>query len=296
MAPPRALALAVALLTALAAAGAAAAAWSPAKVKLPAAQRLAASGGPVVVAVIDSGVDATDQALRGAFVAGHDFVGDAPGSERTDALGHGTAVAAVVAGRSPRGACPRCLVMPLRVVGASGTAKPADVAAAIEWSVAAGARVINVSLATTAPDAGLAAAVQDALAHGVVVVAGAGNAGTDAPDWPAAYPGVISVAATDAHDAREPWSNYGSWVDVAAPGCNSTRGARNFSVTFCGTSSATALVSGIIGLALSAHPAATPADIASALAASSSPVGSFVRWGRVDASSFVRALARQPLH
>ncbi len=291
MAFRRTYALVAALLLALAAAGAASASWAPAKVRLPEAQRLAAGGRPVVVAVIDSGVDAGDRALRGALVPGHDFVAGDPGTERTDSLGHGTAVAGVLAGRTPHGACPRCLVMPLRVIGASGTATPTDVAAAIRWAVAAGARVVNLSLAMATPDPDVGAAVAEALASGVVVVAGAGNAGIDGQDWPAAYPGVISVAGTDAHDARETWSNYGSWVDVAAPGCNSTRGARNFSVTLCGTSSATALVSGIVALALSHDPAATSADVAGALAATSIPVGSFVRWGRVDATSFVRALS-----
>ena len=157
------------------------AAWSLQRVGLPQAWRLGRGDPSTVIAVLDSGVDPSDPNLLGALVPGHDFVQG--GNDTRDDLGHGTLVAGVIAGRglngaSP-GACPRCLIMPVRVIDAAGNGYAAAIAAGIVWATDHGARVVNMSFVMPTTDAGIASAVSYALAHGVVLVAGAGNGGGD---------------------------------------------------------------------------------------------------------------------
>ena len=155
-----------------------------------------------VVAVLDTGV-----ALDGSVLPGADLVdGDA---DVRDANGHGTAVAAAVLS-----ACPSCRILPVRVLSDRGSAPWARVAAGIVWAVDHGARVVNVSIAGPDGSAALRRAVSYATAHGVVVVAAAGNTAATDPQYPAAYPGVLAVGA-----AGSDWSAHGAWVDVELPGC-----------------------------------------------------------------------------
>jgi hypothetical protein len=119
-----------------------------------------------------------------------------------------------------RAGAARCF--PVKVLGAGGTGHSADVGAGIIWAVDQRARVINVSLGTSRGTVALSRAVAYAKKHDVVVVAAAGNAGATAPFFPAAYDGVIAMAASDPADRIYEWSNRGDWVAVAAPGCNLT--------------------------------------------------------------------------
>ena len=145
--------------------------------------------------------------------------------------------------------------MPVKVIGANGAGSAADIAEGIVWAADHGARVINMSFALSGSDDGIAQAIAYAQARGVLVVAAA--AGTADVTFPAAYPGVISVSATDPSDSRYPWSSYGGWVNLAAPGCSIATGAGGSYADFCGTSSATALVSGLAGLMRSYAPSLT---------------------------------------
>ena len=114
--------------------------------------------------------------------------------------------------------------MPIRV-SANGSASPARIAAGITYAVDHGARIINVSLSHAgSPDAAEAAAVKYAIDRDVVVVASAGNAGTETPQYPAAYPGVLAVGASDDLDALYFWSSRGPWVSLTAPGLPDGRG------------------------------------------------------------------------
>ena len=108
--------------------------------------------------------------------------------------------------------------MPVKVMQTSGSANYSDIAAGINYAVTKGARVINLSLGGYANSKTLQDAVDNALAQNIVVVAGSGNDSSANPFYPAAYPGVISVAATDSSDHKANFSNYGSWVKVSAPG------------------------------------------------------------------------------
>jgi len=140
------------------------------------------------------------------------------------------------------------------------------------------------------PDPAVAAAVEHARSRDVVIVAAAGNTGTAVPTFPSAFPGVLSVAGTDASDVRYEWSSYGGWVRLAAPGCNLTTSPGGSYGDFCGTSSATAFVSGLAGLARSLAPTLPAAPIGDRLAAHAVKVGDFVSAGRVDATAVLRGL------
>lgn len=245
----------------------------------------------VVVAVVDTGVDPHQPDLAGALVPGWSAVDGS--TDTSDATGHGTAVAGVVAGRANNrlgsaGYCPRCSIMPVKVFGADGRGAGSQIAAGIDWAVDHGAAVVNLSLVLDGPDADVAAAVARAVAHGVLVVASAGNDGGTTPRLPAADPGVISVAGVDPSAHLYSWSTSGPWVQVAAPGCNETTTGTTSFGEFCGTSSATAAVSGLLGLALS--DGATPAQAKATLTATALSTGAVPR---VDARALIASVLRR---
>jgi hypothetical protein len=154
-----------------------------------------------------------------------------------------------------------------------------------------GARVLNISLAGPGTSATLSNAVAYARQHAAVVVAAAGNNGCNCLQYPAAYTGVISVGASTQSDALYSYSNYGSWVDLAAPGQNVTTmladpvtGAPYGYGPVGGTSIAAPVVAGIAGLLFSANSNATASDVTNALFTGVDPAyGNPVRYGRVDA-------------
>ena len=177
----------------------------------------------IIVAVLDTGVDGSHPDLKGAMVPGRDIVhrDDDPADDN----GHGTAVAGIIAARGNNGiglagACWTCLVMPVKVLGKDGTRTTGDVSAGIVWAADHGARVINLSLGAPGTTDALSEAIAYASSKDVVVVASAGNSGSVTPFYPAADGSVISVAASNPSDQLYSWSNRGTWVLVAAPGCN----------------------------------------------------------------------------
>jgi subtilisin family serine protease len=189
------------------------------------------------------------------------------------------------------GICARCSVMPVRVIGRDGRGGADDVAAGLRWAVDHGAHVVNFSFVLSAPDAAVEEAIRYAQARGAVVVSAAGNNAETSPVFPAAAPGVVSVAATDESNAPYAWSGRGAWVRVAAPGCAPATVAGGSYATICGTSAATAVVSGVVALALSARPGAGAAQAVRAVEAAAAPIGEAVATGRVDAAAAVSLLA-----
>ena len=240
----------------------------------------------VVVAVVDTGVDANQPDLRGAVLPGYDFVNS--DSDPRDDHGHGTAVAGVIAARAGNrlggaGVCSRCSILPVKVLDAAGNGNDARIAAGIVWAVDHGARVINLSLGGPGTSPELTNAIVYATGKGVIVVAAAGNAGSTRQYFPAGDPRAISVAATTFVDRRYSWSNFGGWVRVAAPGCNVAPMLGGGYADFCGTSSASPLVAGLAGLAFSAEPAATAREVEQALVSAAAPLPDVVQYGRIDA-------------
>jgi subtilisin family serine protease len=184
----------------------------------------ATQGGSVKVAVIDTGVRGDHEDLQGAVLSGRDYV--QPGGDgRVDPGGHGTHVAGIVAarvnnGRGIAGAAPKARILPVRVLDGNGAGHASNVVDGIIWAADQGAKVINLSLGTGSPFEPFRTAIQYARSKGAVVVVAAGNSALtgNQPVYPAAYPEAIAVGAVDRQLRRAPYSNYGSYVDLAAPG------------------------------------------------------------------------------
>jgi subtilisin family serine protease len=252
----------------------------------------------VVVAVLDTGVDARHPDIPGALVPGYDFVNS--DTDPADDHGHGTAVAGVIAARANNrvggaGVCSRCSVMPVKVLDAEGSGLDTLIAAGIVWAADHGANVINLSLGGPGTNQELGNAVGYATGKGVIVVAAAGNAGTTMQFYPAADPRAISVAATTVADQRYSWSSFGPWVRVAAPGCNVAPVLGGGFGSFCGTSSAAPLVTGLVALELSAQPSATAQQVEQALVSAAVPLPDFVQYGRIDAARTLSLLRPAPV-
>jgi thermitase len=268
--------------------------WALQKIGAPLAWQSSRGDPSIVIAVLDTGVDASHPDLQGALVPGIDLVNDDAAPD--DDFGHGTLVTGLIAARGDNGlgsagVCWRCSVLPVKVIGSDGQGTTTDVAEGIRFAIDHGARVINLSVVLSGDDAAVAAAVAEAVARDVVVVAASGNASNADPVHPAAYPGVISVGASDDADVPYAWSGHGSWVAVTAPGCGAATTRAAGYGTFCGTSAATAIVSGVVGLVLAAHPSITTAALAAAIESSARPIGSAAAFGRVDAAAALQALS-----
>lgn len=223
-------------------------------------------GRGATVAVVDTGVACFD---RGPFSRGTDlagtrcqggwnFVADSP--EAYDDQGHGTHVAGTIAQTTNNGVGAAGLafcatLMPVKVLNKQGFGTVANVAEGIRFAADEGAGVINLSLGGPIKSRILAAAVDHALAKGVVVVAAAGNSGKKV-GWPAAYPGVIAVSATDDEDRIARFSSRGPEIALAAPGvaitqqtiCNGGHDKCEIFGTFNGTSMASPHVAGVAAL------------------------------------------------
>ncbi len=263
--------------------------WALQKVRAPDAWDTCRGSSEVVVAVIDTGVDCghpdlqsnlwtntTEQNGRPGFdddnngylddIHGYNFMYH--NSDANDEHGHGTHCAGIIAAVGNNrtdiaGVCWSARIMPLKVFGTDGDGTVADAIPAIYYAVANGADVISCSWGGPKISNALRDAVAYAQAQGVVIVAAAGNTSSSMPFYPAALPDVISVAATDASDNRQSLSNYGDWVDIAAPGNNIVslcallpgQITRAQTVaTMSGTSMAGAYVAGSCALLLAANP------------------------------------------
>jgi membrane-anchored mycosin MYCP len=253
-------------------------------------QRLAvlSDGAGVTVAVIDSGVDNSHPQLRGRVLAGRDFL-DTSGDGRLDCVGHGTAVASIIAGREVggvefRGLAPAARILPVRISEqqiiqgreSGRTVTAAQFARGIRWAVDAGADVINLSVVLYQDNSDVRAAVAYALAADVVVVAAVGNLheNGDPVPYPAAYDGVLGVGAIGPDGALQPFSQVGPYVDVVAPGgavlaAVPRRGHKEQN----GTSYATPFVAATAVLVRSYRPDLPAAAVVARILATADPVG-----------------------
>jgi len=226
------------------------------------------TGSGVRVYVIDTGVRSDHGDLAGRVIPGWSAFDDGGGSE--DCNGHGTHVAGTVAGSS-FGVAKSATIVAVRVLDCNGAGFASSVVAGISWVIAnhpGGPAVINLSVGGPANSA-VDKAVSDATARGIVVVAAAGNDGGDACGVsPARAAAAITTGATTSRDVRAGYSNFGSCVDLFAPGSGITSAwhtGSGASATLSGTSMAAPHVAGIAARLLEADPGAGPARITALL-------------------------------
>ncbi|MFG6459527.1 MHFG family PEP-CTERM protein [Roseateles sp. BYS96W] len=275
--------------------------WHLPKLGLPSAWDTAQGAG-VTIAILDTGVDGTHPDLSTRMVPGWNFYDN--NNNTADVHGHGTAVAGAAAattnnGTGVAGTAGQSSIMPVRIADANAYAYWSTVAQGVTWASDMGARVANISYVGVAGSATVQSAAQYMRSRGGLVVVSAGNNGIDEGLTPTTTMTVVS--ATDATDTKTSWSSYGSFVTIAAPGLDiwtTTRGGGY--QAWWGTSLASPVVAGIVGLMMSARPAMSNAQIESLLYGTALDLGttgrdSYYGWGRVNASAAVQAAASSAL-
>ncbi|HYP24189.1 MAG TPA: S8 family serine peptidase [Actinomycetota bacterium] len=277
--------------------------WAFDELEFPKAWELEAGAtSPVVVAVVDSGVEATHPDLEGRLVEGRDFL--AQDDTPDDPNGHGTGVSGIIAANTDNregiaGMSWGAKVMPLQTCGETGTCSMFAVVQAIVWAAAHDAQVVNLSLGGALPSCGrtLAAAASFAEARGTLLVAASGNSAQNGnpAGYPAACDGFMAVGATDVLNRWAAFSQYGPHLSVAAPGVavmtswsteTSPKTSRGYAIVD-GTSFAAPHVSGLAALLWSRHPDWTPAQVRARIEQSAIDLGPeghdpWYGYGRID--------------
>ncbi|MFH9725385.1 S8 family peptidase [Streptomyces sp. NPDC017254] len=232
------------------------------------------NGGDGVTAyVIDTGVRISHQDFGGRATHGFDAVDNDDSAD--DGNGHGTHVAGTIAGTS-HGVAKKAKVVAVRVLDDNGSGTTDQVVAGIDWVTKnhSGPSVANMSLGGGADEA-LDAAVKRAIASGVTFAVAAGNESSDAGQGsPSRVPEALTVASSTKDDEQSDFSNFGSVVDLYAPGSDITSAWNDSDTgvkTISGTSMASPHVAGAAALYLAANPSATPADTAAALTGAATP-------------------------
>ena len=270
----------------------------------------------IVVATIDTGVDPQHPDLLGALLPGVSFLSaTSPGcvTQANDDNSHGTHVAGIIGANGNNtvgiaGVAFGVRILPIKALDCTGSGTTSDVSQAIVYAADHGARIINISLGSPQASATLQSAVSYARNKNVLVVAAAGNCGVTNPqcgfinqvDYPAAYPGVLAVGATQPDDTRASFSTQASYVAIAAPGYRVVSTTPTYATylsghggtvsygVFSGTSQASPFVAGVAALVLSKEPNLTPDQVTDRLRSTAVDLGtpgvdtSFGA-GRVDA-------------
>lgn len=252
------------------------------------------------VAVVDTGLSLPPGwtiALAGSWDAVR------PGEPVRDPVGHGTQMALIASGAvvpdqaAPVGATP---VLAIRTFDDAGVTSNFDLLRAIAFAADSGATVMSMSWGTDVPSEFLCAAIADAQARGILVVAAAGNEPIGRPYYPAGYPGVIAVAAATPSGRLWDQSNYGDFIVVTAPGtAQFPIGYEGPPGRYAGTSTATAYTAAVLAQWLARNPGATPPQATEALVRSVTDAGEPGRdprygYGLLDAAAVARLLDTPP--
>ncbi|CAM3981443.1 S8 family serine peptidase [Mesobacillus zeae] len=271
--------------------------WYLKKINAPQAWDQNKGSEKITVAVIDGGVQTNHPDLIGKIVSPYDMV-----SRKTRMAPdvHGTHVAGIIAASNNKigisGVAPNVKIMPINVFSGND-AEMYNIADAIIYAADRKADVINMSLGSRSYSYIVDYAVNYAAKKGVMVVAAAGNEDTDAKTYPAALKHVVGISATDIRDRITYFSNFGSYIDFAAPGNGIYSTVSGSSYTYLsGTSMASPVVAGAAALVLSKNPLLTPSQVMGILKKSSVDLGDkgwdgLYGFGRIDVN---KALMKTP--
>jgi thermitase len=278
--------------------------WALPKIKANWAWNVTNGNSSVLVCVVDTGIDYTHPDLVNNYVAlGYDWVNN--DSNPLDDNGHGTHVAGIIAARMNNAigiaGIAQVKIMAEKGLNATGWGDEVDLANAITDAVTKGAKIISNSWGSSSDSELIHDAIQYAYSQGVLIIAAAGNDGTDTPFYPAAYPEVISVAATDQFDSKADFSNWGNWIELAAPGVDVYSTMPTYHVTLndqgvapnydylSGTSMACPQVAGVAALIWSEFPNASRDWVREQLRSTADNIGSslYFGFGRVNAQKAV---------
>jgi hypothetical protein len=262
------------------------------------------TGAGIVVAMLDTGIDAGHSAFAGLLAeGGYDFVDDDDdpadtgngldddGDGETDEMvGHGTFMAGVVAKMAPD-----AKLLVVRVLDSDGQASSFRVAQGVYHAMARGADVINLSLTMEAEHEVLKDAIEDAVEAGIVVIASAGNLDSIEETQPAAVSETIAVASTDADDRKSEFSNYGGYVAISAPGSDVVSAVPGEQYgQWEGTSISAAMVAGAAALVRALDPDADPEAVKELLTTHVAPADpdyeGLLGSGRLDIGAVVDAM------
>ncbi|NEW05222.1 peptidase S8 [Paenibacillus sp. SYP-B3998] len=232
----------------------------------------------VVVAVVDTGVDLQHPDLQGQLLSGYNVISgnDSP----VDDVGHGTHVAGVIAALvnnnlGVAGMTWYNKVLPVKVLDQTGAGSTYSVAQGIIWAADHGAKVMNLSLGNYADSGFLHDAIKYAFDKDVAIIAASGNDNTERPGYPAAYSEVFAVAATDADNKKAPFSNFGDYIDVAAPGVSiASTYPNNQYAALSGTSMASPHVTALAALIRSTNPSLKNTEVYEIIRQSAQDLGS----------------------
>jgi len=207
----------------------------------------------IVVAILDTGIDSNHEDLKDKVIAEINLTDS---HTVNDLNGHGTHIAGIICAAANNGVgitgiVPECKLLNVKVADDDGFCQAAIVAQGIVWAIDNGAKVINISLEIRNPSIDLEKAVNYAWEHGALIISAAGNQGNSSAVYPAYYENSIAVAGIKPDNSLAPLSNFGDWVDVAAPGYNiySSLPGNQYGYE-TGTSFATAYVSGFAAFLL----------------------------------------------
>jgi len=283
--------------------------WAPAKIQADWAWNVTAGNSSVLVGIVDTGIDYGHPDLVANYVPlGYNWVNNS--SDPRDDNGHGTHVAGIIAATINNGigiaGLAQVHIMAEKALNATGWGDEVDLSKAIIHAVNQGAKILSNSWGSYSDSSLIHDAIGYAYNHTVLVVAAAGNDNSNAPMYPAAYPEVVSVAATDQFDFPASFSNWGDWIDISAPGVQVYSTMPTYHVTLndypyhksmdydylSGTSMACPHVSAVAALIWSEFSSASRNWVRKQLMLSADDLGTpgfdmFYGWGRVNASNAI---------
>ncbi|TYR81327.1 peptidase S8 [Priestia megaterium] len=268
--------------------------YGPQNIQAPSAWDVTRSSSDIKIAILDTGVQLDHPDLAAKLLPGVNFAdGNFVPNDRN---GHGTHVAGIAAAVTNNnlgvaGTAPLASILPARVLDDSGNGLLSNIANGIVYAANEGAEVINLSLGAPQGSTTLQNAVNYAWNKGSVLIAAAGNDGSTAITYPAYYSNVIAVASTDSSNQKSVFSNYGTWVEVAAPGSNilSTY-IGGYYAYLSGTSMASPHAAGLAGLL--AAQGRTNVQIRHTIQNTCDPIpgtGTYWIYGKINADQAVRS-------